>query len=139
MSKPRVGPLNSQHNNFKFQIFAGICTLVLFLWYAHTGLNRDFSAKKCQPTRVFHFRVDSWPYLLNIRLDWKGLKATNTSFLRTFVNYGRKKLNNIGYFGLSFKTWIVIYRKQTDFIVSLCLIYCQSLSLDKHYRLLRNP
>ncbi len=31
-SKPRVGPINSQYNNFKREnIFAGICTLVLSL------------------------------------------------------------------------------------------------------------
>ncbi len=32
-AKPRVGPINSQHNNFKWgNIFAGVCTLVLSLW-----------------------------------------------------------------------------------------------------------
>jgi hypothetical protein len=32
VSKPKVGPTNSQHNNFKWgNISAGICTLVLFL------------------------------------------------------------------------------------------------------------
>ena len=33
VSKPRVGPMNSQHNNFKWwNIFAGVRTLVLSLW-----------------------------------------------------------------------------------------------------------
>jgi hypothetical protein len=33
VSKPRVGPINSYHFNFKRgNIFAGICTLVLSLW-----------------------------------------------------------------------------------------------------------
>jgi hypothetical protein len=32
----------------------------------------------------------------NIRLSWKGLPGKNSSLLRTFVNYGRKKFCNIG-------------------------------------------
>jgi hypothetical protein len=32
----------------------------------------------------------------NFRLDWKDLPGTNTSILRTFENYGRKKFYNIG-------------------------------------------
>jgi hypothetical protein len=37
VSKPRVGPINNKHNNFKWgNIFAGICTLVLSLWLCLT-------------------------------------------------------------------------------------------------------
>ncbi len=37
VSKPRVGPINSKQNNFKWgNIFAGICTLVLSLWWWQT-------------------------------------------------------------------------------------------------------
>jgi hypothetical protein len=33
VAKPRVGPINSQRNNFKWgNIFAGVCTLVFSLW-----------------------------------------------------------------------------------------------------------
>jgi len=32
----------------------------------------------------------------NIRLGWKDLPGNNCSSLQTFVNYGRKKLYNIG-------------------------------------------
>ena len=36
VSKPRVGPINSKHNNFKWgNIFAGICTLVSSLIFMH--------------------------------------------------------------------------------------------------------
>ena len=39
MSKPRVGPINSQHNNFKWgNIFAGIYSLVWSLWDKHVSL-----------------------------------------------------------------------------------------------------
>ncbi len=34
VAKPRVGPINREHNNFKWgNIFAGVFTLVLSLWF----------------------------------------------------------------------------------------------------------
>ncbi len=37
--KTKSGPINNQHNNFKWgNIFAGICTLVLSLWWHHSTI-----------------------------------------------------------------------------------------------------
>ncbi len=61
VSKPRVGPINSQHNNFKRgNIFAGICTLVLSPWGMDklqlTGQNLgwDFNFRK-DYVQAMHF------------------------------------------------------------------------------------
>jgi hypothetical protein len=46
------------------------------------------------PTEVLHSRVGSKHYQQRLRL--KGLQRPNSSFLRTFVNYGRKKFYQLG-------------------------------------------
>jgi hypothetical protein len=68
--------------------------------------------KPLQPSLMFVGKVRSLPYsgaiemffylgrllafLINIGQEWKGLPGTNTSLLRIFVKYGRKKFYNIG-------------------------------------------
>jgi hypothetical protein len=40
---------------------------------------------------MYHLALPS-----NIRLGWRGLSGTNTSLLRTFINYDCKKFYNVG-------------------------------------------
>jgi len=55
-------------------------------------------------------------FLINIGQEWKGLPGTNTSLLRIFVKYGRKKFYNIGPREQCYKTLFV--RNLGNFVIS---------------------
>jgi hypothetical protein len=91
VSKPGVGPINSQHNNFKWgNIFAGICTLVLSLCiidilaskleclsifcllykcqccqtFFSSSLVEGPNKLECLPLESFFYRIKAWLFIV---------------------------------------------------------------------------
>ncbi len=86
VSKQRVGPINSQHNNFKWgNIFAGICTLVL--WVNQVCLCRETLLKgKAQYNWPPH--SDRWfckkeIYNFSMKSSWSKLISTRRSTVQS--------------------------------------------------------
>jgi hypothetical protein len=113
VSKPRVGPINSKHNNFKWgNIFAGICTLVVSLWlyeaveYAKNEMSALMPVSNIKGEISFLWRLTVAQLLIwGLSMEHRILKIVNNclntnifSFLETSVSQSSNQYLKVVHF-----------------------------------------